>query len=485
MVSRRTKALYRLFRYTSPLAMAPIIARQHRAEDALTWLAIVSASPVLGIPLYFLFGEFSLRREVRGHTRVRRSIEEDRERWERQIDVPPPGIDGHSEDMVRLAEGLTTRRHGGLPIVGGNRVELLSDSTGIVERIIEDIDEAQHHVHLLFYIFNDDDTGWKVAEALARAAGRGVECRLLVDGYGSDKEADPSFFDRMSTWLRKRGVATQEMLPVRPSRRPLARFDLRNHRKLVVIDGVCGYIGSLNIHDPDFQLDTGVWRQMMVRVLGPGVTQLQLLFLEDWYFATDELLGGEQIFPPADPVGEAAVQTVPGGPTYGRDLLQNHLVGVIHDAERQLTITTPYFVPDEAMLVALGVASLKGVDVNVIIPRWSDQRLADLAARGYFEPLLAAGVKIYLLAGDMLHAKSMSVDDRMAVVGSANYDRRSLFLNYEANLVIYDETFARTLRSEQEAMLHQSQRLDPGWWKHQPAFARTIYSTAKLASSVL
>jgi cardiolipin synthase A/B len=282
------------------------------------------------------------------------------------------------------------------------------------------------------------------------------------------------------------GVQVEEVLAVRLIRRPLARFDLRNHRKIAVMDGRVAYAGSFNVHDADFGLEPGrSWQEMMARLEGPVARQLQLLFLEDWSFATGELLSDGDYFPPVSPAREVLAQAVPGGPEHAEDPIHHLLVSAIHAASERIVITTPYFVPDEPMQMALRAAVLRGVRLDLVIPEKSDQRVADAAARGYMDELLRSGACVHLFTGGLLHTKSMSVDDRLAVLGSANFDRRSLFLNYEANVAIYDAGFAAQLRRRQEEYLRRATTLEPEWWARQPALHRRAYEMARLLSPAI
>ena len=468
------------------LAMIPVLARENRPSVAWGWLALFAFVPWLALLMYGLFGKPVLRRRLRRHTRIRTALQE------RGFLRSPSGSETRllapeSAELARLVERLTRNSHDGIPAVPGNSAELLTETETTVDRLVADIERAEDHVHLLFYIFNADDTGWRVARALAGAAQRGVKCRVLVDAFGSRFEASSSFFKSLSPWLKEQGVQVSDVLTTKLARRPLARFDLRNHRKIAVLDGSIAYTGSMNVHDADSALEYGEWKQLMVRFEGPVVRQLQLLFVEDWSYAADEHLAEEEgLFPPV-PGGSSGVvaQVVPGGPEYGVDPIHHLLVAAMASARERLIITTPYFVPDEPMQFALRVAALRGAQVDLILPRASDRATADAAARAYLEELCQVGVCVHLFPDGLLHAKSMTVDDRIAVLGSANFDRRSLFLNYEANVVIYDATFTAHLRACQEEYLLQSRPLEPGWWQERPRLGRRLDQMAKLLSPLM
>lgn len=477
-----------LLRWLLRLGMVPLVAR-HRPRVALGWLALIFASPWVGIPIYLLFGEFGTRRSVRRHARIHARLQQD-ERVEEEASwalARPEEVDDDDDvvEMVRLVDRMTAARSDGLPILAGNRVDFFHDTEKGVDALVEAIDRAEHHVHLLFFIFNTDRTGRRVGEALVRAARRGVVCRVLADDYGSGRLAEPSFFTALGPELVAGGVQVGRMLPIRKARRPLARLDIRNHRKLAVIDGRLGFAGSLNLHDADFALPEGTWRQLTARLAGPAVHQLQILFVEDWSFATGELLDHDEYFPEAEREGEVYVQTVPGGPTYESDFMEQLVIAAIDRADHRVIVASPYFVPTEATLIALRLAALRGVEIQLVVPRKSDQTFADSAGRAFFDQLLKDGVEVYLHERGLLHSKALSVDDRFAIVGSANFDRRSFYVNYELALVLYDQDTARSVRECQEEYLADAKRLDLDEWRARPRLEDVLQQTAKLVSPLL
>lgn len=460
------------------LVMIPVLARDHRPSVAMAWLALFAFTPWMALPAYLLLGKPVVRRRSQGHTRARKELI-----GKGYLNTESSTQAGNG--LARLVERLTADHHGGIPAAKGNSAELLAGTESIVAELIRDIERAQHHVHLLFFLFNDDSTGRRVAEALAAAASRGVACRLLLDAFGCRVVARPSPFRSLAPWLQERGVHVEEVLAVRLIRRPLARFDLRNHRKIAVVDGRVAYTGSFNVHDADFGLEKGCWQEMMARLEGPVVRQLQLLFLEDWSFATGKLEADPGLFPSAVRAGEILAQAVPGGPEHAEDPIHHVLVAAIHSARERLFLTTPYFIPDEPMQMALLTAVLRGVRLDLVLPEKSDQRAADAAARGYLDELLRHGANVHLFTAGLLHTKSLSVDDRLAILGSANFDRRSLFLNYEANVAIYDAGLAVELRKRQEDYLAHATLLEPDWWARQPALHRRVYEMARLLSPLI
>jgi cardiolipin synthase len=346
---------------------------------------------------------------------------------------------------------------------------------------VQDIDQAEHHVHLLFYIFADDPVGERVGSALGRARSRGVRCRLLADAVGSRR-----FFRVLAPKLNGQGIEVVPALPVNPMRRLFARFDLRNHRKLAVIDGRVAYTGSQNVVRADYGKNgVGEWRDLMVRLVGPSVSQLQSVFLEDWEFETGQLIDDPQYFPPPEAQGPVALQVVPSGPSHPTRVLRDLSVEALHAARRRVIITTPYFVPDEALLVALRLAVVRGVRVDLIVPARSDQLLVGLAGQFFCEEVLRQGVHVHLYQDGLIHVKALTVDDGFAMLGTANFDIRSFYLNFELNLLSYDADLNGLLRFYQANYIQQSKELDWSDWRGRGIVQQWGAQFAKLLSPLL
>ena len=451
-----------------------ILRRQLAPATSLAWLAMIFLSPEAGVALYLLIGSRRL-----GHRRVRlhRAVIEA---------MRPASLAGQQEHVIAptsLPVVLQAEKIGGMPVVGGNQVELLAESQAMVDRLVSDIDAARHHVHLLFYIIAHDGTAQRVAEALLRAAGRGVACRVLADGAGSR-----AFF-RYGGLARKLcagGVRARPALSVNPLRRRLSRIDLRNHRKLAVIDGAVAYAGSQNIVDADYgRSSEGPWIDLTGRFAGPVVGQLQSVFIEDWAFETGEELGGPDYLPVLQPVGEILAQTVPTGPSQQAEALPRVLLTAIHAAQRRVVITSPYLVPDEATVMALAMAVDRGVEVDLVVPRRSDHPLVSAAGRAHYDRLLESGVRVYLYGPGLLHAKTMTVDDSFALLGSSNLDIRSFYLNFELNVLLFGPQITHELRFAQTRYIADAQLLDRDKWRARPRVRRYLDSAAALLSPLL
>lgn len=453
-----------------------VVTRRRRPVVAMAWLLIIFFEPFIGVALYALIGRQRLpRRRIERHERLLQELQAFDERYSNDDASTSPTLGPESNAAVTLAKKL-----GYMPIVGGNAVEIMTNAGDVVQRLIDDIDGATCHVHVLFYIFADDATAQRVAEALGRAVRRGVECRVLIDAVGSRP-----WRRGLRKLLDREHIPWRYALPVNPFRMLLRRLDLRNHRKLAVVDGQIAYTGSQNIVDEGYGRKDLAWRDLMVRLEGPIVAQLQLIFIQDWYFDTNELLDDPRYFPEPVHVGDVQIQTLPSGPSYATENYQRMVVAAVHSAQREIIVTTPYFVPDEVLLQAIEVAELRGVEVIIIVPELSDQMVVGAASRAYYENLLNLGVDVYLFQDGLLHAKTISIDDTITFIGTANLDVRSFALNFEINLVFYGAQESAILRAVQKEYMAKSRLLTLQEWDRRGRATRLFQDVAKLFSPVL
>jgi cardiolipin synthase len=385
-----------------------------------------------------------------------------------------PTVGAGLSQAVTLAENL-----GQSPILGGNAVELLVDYDGTIARLAADIDRAENHVHLLFYIFADDQATAPIIEALGRASNRGVHCRVLADAIGSR-----SGLRTLGPKLRALGVAVHGVLPVSLVPWRKARLDLRNHRKIAVIDGRVGYTGSQNLIHAGFKKGMS-YEELMVRITGPVVLELQYIFAADWFLETNEVLDRETDFPGPEIAGGVPAQALPSGPSFPTQNNQRLIVALVHGAGKRVVLTTPYFIPDEPLLQAMQTAVLRGVDVHLVVSEKGDHPIVSLAQNSYYEELLEAGVHIHLYRKKFLHAKHLSIDDSAALIGTSNLDIRSFALNAEVMLVIYDSGVVARLTAEQERYFANSRLLTLATWNQRPFGRRFAQSLARLLSPLL
>jgi cardiolipin synthase len=467
--------IYWLSEWVIRLAMLVYVPQRRSPAAARTWLMLILFLPWPGLILYGIFGRIYLpRRRLELRERVAQAVRTvGRDFFEPHVTHPELAPRFHQ--AVTLAENL-----GDFPIVGGNRVELLPDYAPAIDRLVADIEAAQHHVHLLYYIFADDQTGGRVAEALLRAVQRGVQGRLLLDSLGSKAALGP-----LTDRLRQGGVEVTELFPVRfPRDLFVRRIDLRNHRKIAVLDGHVAYVGSQNIVNADFKPGI-VYEELVARVTGPVVAELQAVLLADRYLETEAPLDRKSLFPHPEYTGSALAQVLPSGPGYPQSNNQRLIVTLLHAARERVIITTPYFIPDEGLMQALAIAAARRVKVQLIVSQQADQFLVGYAQRSYYEELLEAGVQIHLYRPRFLHAKHLTFDDAVAVIGSSNMDIRSFLLDAEVSLILYDTEVVAGLRAIQERYLAESEQLTLEEWRRRPFLTRTVQNVARLFDSLL
>lgn len=454
--------------------MLVYVPQRRTAASARTWLLLIFLLPYPGIVLYALFGRIYLpRRRIEMQDLASRTIRKAQEQFGKDS-VSAVSVPARLVPIAALAQRL-----GDFDAVDGNYLELLPDYGDVIDRLIADIDAAERHVRLLFYIFQDDVTGRRVADALMAAVKRGVSCTLLVDAVGS-KQA----MKHLAPCLRTAGVAVHAALPVGFFRRSTARFDLRNHRKIAVIDGCIGYTGSQNITDAEFVKDHPN-EELMVRVVGPVVRHLQGVYFADWFLETGLEPEPDEILRDMPGTGSSMVQVVPSGPGFRRQNGQELIVAMLYAARERVVITTPYFVPDEPFLQALRSATARGVRVHLVVSKHANQPVTQFAQRAYYDDLLDAGILIHLYEPRFLHAKHLTIDDQLALVGSTNMDIRSFALNEEINLLVYDPAVVTQVRRLQERYFEQSELLSSHEWHRRSLVARIAQNTARMADSFL
>jgi len=430
-----------------------VMLRPHREPASrIAWVAVIVSLPLVGVIAYLLFGEVNIgRRRVAKLRAIERAM-------------PPPNpvaasesanlhatLSPRSEHLFRVGRSIS-----GFEPIGGNSARLLADSNAAIASMVADIDAARSHVHVLFYIWLTDENGGRIADALQRAAARGVACRAMVDGLGSRALLKSARWRAMKSAGVKLGVALALKYPL--LRSPFRRIDLRNHRKIVVIDNAITYCGSQNCADPEFRVKArfAPWVDVMVRFTGPIAQQNQRLFAADWMSATDENLAELLQAPWRAPQPGLTAQVIGTGPTMRHSAMPELFESLVYAARRELTITTPYYVPDESLQNALCSAAYRGVKVTLIFPARNDSWIVAGASRSYYPELLAAGVAIHEYSGGLLHAKTLTLDGELALIGSANMDRRSFDLNYENNILLRDPALTGALCERQREYLARS-----------------------------
>jgi len=448
------------------LASIPSAINSRRpAVSTIAWILALVSLPYVGFALYLALGHTRMTRRVRKRRQARSAVASGlvgvrgRMRRFRAVDA------SEVPSLNPLTRGLVTQgmAMGSYPLTLGNRGQILVDGAMKFGALLAAIEGATDHIHLEYYIFEPDETGRRVRDALIAKAKEGVEVRLLVDAMGSLAVARGFL-----RGLEEAGGETARFLPARLTGR---RFDVnfRNHRKIAVIDGRVGFTGGMNVGD-DYSGYTGAgWHDIHLELEGAAVHFLQETFAEDWYFATQKDLAHHRYFPAPRLPGDDLIQIVPSGPDLDWPSLHQLFFSAIAQAKERVWIVTPYFVPTESLLSALIAASHRGVDVRIVLPHKVDHRMVYLAARSYYQELLSSGVRIFEYTPRMTHAKVMTVDGVFGTIGSCNMDVRSFYLNFEINALIHSTRLARQL----EAIIRED--LANGEEVHLSTFLRRSY----------
>ena len=447
-----------------------VLAVKKEPTAALAWCLLVILVPVFGILLFVVFGYQSVHRPLR---RKRRHAEVYRVRQRSDSTATADGYEG----LAGLA-----RKLGSMPQVGGNAVTLYDAGASAYDAMLGAIREAKHHIHVEFFIIRGDDTGKRFLAALAERARAGVEVRFLYDAVGS--------WGLGSSVLRILTDAGGKAVPFLSFLNPLRRrwqINLRNHRKMLIVDGRVAFTGGLNLGDeylgksPAF----GPWRDTFLRLDGPAVRGLCELFVEEWDFAAEEDLTAEVYFPPLESHGDATVQVAWSGPDQDIKVIREVYFAAIMRAKERIWLTTPYFVPDAGLLDALCLAARSGRDVRVLCPFRPDKWLPHLAGRFMWADLFRAGAKVYQYTAGFIHTKTLLIDDRWCSVGTVNFDNRSLLLNFEVTCLIESMAVAAEMAATFQRDLDSAIRLDATTFAGRPFVAKMAENACRLFSPIL
>ncbi|NKG20694.1 cardiolipin synthase [Paeniglutamicibacter terrestris] len=457
-----------------------LVSRNRKPAEAIAWVMMIVFIPFLGVAAYLLigFGRLPAHRRAKQREVNELMLRRTGGSWPKtHSPLWPNWLSSAAELNMAL---------GALPMVGGNRITLNDDYLGTIKEMAEAIDDAQEHVHVQFYIGVLDDATAPFFGALARACERGVQVRVLVDHVAS------LMYPRRTETIRfldSIGAQLHQMLPLRPWRGQWQRPDLRNHRKLLVIDGSVGFTGSMNLIEPRYHKAKNIqrgltWHELMMRIEGPAVRELDAVFITDWYSETGTLL---ELRPPSSSAptwnGNIDAQVLPSGPSFENDNSLKLFTLMIHQATTRVSITSPYFVPDESILLAILTTAARGVPIELFVSEIGDQALVHHAQRSYYEALLRAGVRIYLYrAPKVLHAKHFSIDDEVAIVGSSNMDMRSFSLNMEVSVLLHGPELLNDLLAVQDGYRERSRELHLEEWLSRTLWQRTADNLARLTS---
>lgn len=453
-----------------------IVLQKRTPVATLGWILSLSALPYVGFGIYYFFGPQRLRKQRLKRLRTRAGAHNARDLSliRAAAREAPPAL----QQLAALGAASS-----GLPLSSATAADLLSGGAATFDAILAAVDAAQHHIHLEYYIYEPDGIGTQLRDRLVARARAGVQVRLLIDALGSKRLGR-----RFLAPLRESGAQIALFHDSRIGRRLRPVINYRTHRKIVVCDGCVGFTGGVNITDEeDRRARADAYHDVHLRLEGAAVRWLQTTFLEDWAYATGERprgAGDEQLgrMLPTLEAGRIPVQIVSSGPDTPLEPIHRLQVAAIHSATQRCWLTTPYFVPTEAALMALTSAALRGVDVRLLVPARSDSRIVSAAARSYFAELIVAGVKIWEYRERMLHSKTLVIDDHCAMIGTANFDQRSFSLNFEVMAVVYGPTLADALAAQFEADLEHALPVR----RRRPRFARRLGEAgARLLSPLL
>jgi cardiolipin synthase A/B len=458
-----------------------IILKRRPTGVSLAWLVLIVSLPLFGALLYLFVGELWLPRRRIKHYQIQV------ERLSDQIGHIERRWDIKSDDLPMLARHLNAQVHLplGISSIGGNSLELFPSSKDCLSKIVEDINNAKQTVSMLFYIWDSAGDVGQVEQALIDAVNRGVKCRVLIDSAGSKKFIQRRGMKR----LRSSGIEIVEVLPVGLLRWLFSRVDIRNHRKIITIDHDTAYTGSMNMVDPttfNSSKKVGQWVDIMARVQGPAARVLDLTLALDWAVENEHYDGSitasdQKI----QKKGDIPLQVVPSGPGLTPRIIHDMLLTLIYNASSRIVITTPYFIPSESMLTAITAASMRGVHVTVVVPARIDSILVRHASKSYFEDLLDAGVELRAYTGGLLHAKTVSADDSVAMLGTVNMDKRSFWINFEISLFAYDSQVVEQLFKCQQTYIQDSIEISVEDWKERGMGGRLLQNGLQLLSPIL
>ena len=476
-----------------------VIPRNRKPTSGMAWLLAIFLLPYVGIFFFLLIGSPKLprkRRELQDEVNAFMRAISAEERRTQDLSANPAWFNSLTE---------MNTNYGGLPLLSGSSGRLLEDYEDTIKVMADAVDQATDYVHVQFYILSLDETTKVFFDALERAVQRGVRVNVMLDHWASRTK---KFHSQTKVRLDQMGATWTLMLPLLPLEGKFQRPDLRNHRKILVVDGRTGYMGSLNMIDRTYNVPKNIarglkWQELVVELRGPGVAALDAVFISDWYSETGVVLTdgvrraekvamseslrglGASLIDHSEDIGTMLTQVVPSGPGFERENNLRLFLGMIHAAQQRVVITSPYFVPDEALMYAITSAVARGIPVDLFVSEIGDQALVYHAQRSYYEELLRAGVRIYLYpAPYILHAKHFTIDDDVALIGSSNMDMRSFSLNMEVSMLVRDVEFVHQMREVEDHYREISRLLTLEEWLKQPLRSTVLDNLARLTSAL-
>jgi cardiolipin synthase len=460
-----------------------VIYETSSATKTMAYLLLILFLPVAGIIFYILFGINFWKTKLYS----RKSMDDDKmlNRLKKEMEIYTKetispldlSVENNRELAVMVEKELRS------PLTRRNKVKLLINGEEKFPEVLEAIRDAKHHIHIEYYIYEQDAIGKQILELLIVKANEGVTVRFIYDDFGS-----PTIKKKTEERMRKAGI---EIYPFQKVHFYLLanRLNYRNHRKIIVIDGQTGFTGGINVCDK--YINNGshklFWRDTHLRIDGPGVFYLQYLFLTDWNFCSGKTLAPEKLYfaVPANTKDDCFLQVAASGPDSVQPSILFSLLQAIYLARKEILITTPYFIPGDSILEALRIAALSGLSVKLLVPGVADSRLVNAASKSYYEDLLCAGVDIYMYQKGFVHAKTLVADGNLSIIGTANMDHRSFELNFEVNVILYDRKFSEQLRTVFFKDLEDAEKIDKEAWCQRPSYRQLPERIARLFSHVL
>ncbi len=456
-----------------------IFLENRHPSQTLTWIVVLGSFPLVGFIFYLLFG-----RNYRKEKMFRRKYFLDKQAFLKvEGDIDPASeekikqMGSHQKNLFALAQKL-----GNSPISFATDTKVLTNGEETFAEMLRELKEATHHIHLEYYIVRHDHIGNQIKELLIEKAKQGVKIRFLYDAVGSWQLSKQYIVD-----LRNAGV---EIVAFSQVRLPFlsSKFNFRNHRKIIVIDGTVGFVGGLNIGDEYLGRNDyfGFWRDTHLLVKGEAVRTLQLIFLQDWYYMTNKsFLTSEYLSPRLEENIHGGVQMIAGGPDNEWSVIKNIFFSMVTSAKKSVWISTPYFIPDEDIFSAIKIAALSGIDVKILMPKKPDKRIVFHASRSYFAELLEAGVKIHEFQNGFMHSKIVIVDHELASIGTSNMDMRSFHLNFEVNAFLFRTKSTQKLVDDYVHDLEHSVQIEYDAFMKRHMGLRLLESTSRLFSPLL
>lgn len=471
-----------------------IILENRDPARTVTWLLIFILFPGIGLVIYAILGRNMRKRKLFKTQKLASSIREGKvfenlERIEEIANIEQSTINTNQllneniEDYSKKRVISLLLNTGKLPFTTNNKVSVYIDGNEKFKNLLEDIKNAKNHIHLEYFIIKDSEIGRELKDLLIKKSNEGVKIRILYDDVGCWRFW---FYRKFFNEMKEDGI---EIVAFLPAKFPLTggKLNYRNHRKIAIIDGKIGYTGGINIGDEYMGKNKkfGYWRDTHIKIEGTSVYMLQMIFLTDWYYTTKEIITEDKYFPSPQRCGNSMVQIIASGPDSDWESIRYAYFSAICQAKKSIYIETPYFIPDESILIALKSAALSGVDVRIVFPKIADHKMVNNASYSYFDDILKSGGKVYLYTKGFIHSKIMTIDDKIASTGSANMDLRSFMLNFEINAFIYDKEIVERMNKDFFEDLNNSEELTLDEFSKRKLGKKVRESIARLFSPIL